>query len=130
MSLRSASDVEPRNYFLSPVPSLKLSNQLNHSGVVFKCPIKWGYDDGLSSKARKGAQIEKIVVGESIANEKRILHNFQRRPHSNILQALLIVDESIFLPRMNSTLDDRTMNYLLLHYPESCASDGLRHNYE
>lgn len=128
--------IEPRKYFLSPFPSLKLNNLLNHGGqafilafpgsIVFKCPIKWGYGEGISSKDKKSAEIEEIIAAESMSIEKQIFHDFRRKPHPNIVQALLLVDEGIFLPRMSSTLEERTLCYQFLHYPRSYASDSLK----
>ncbi|GAD93091.1 hypothetical protein MYCTH_2307898 [Paecilomyces variotii No. 5] len=44
----------------------------------------------------------------------------------NIIQALLIVPEGIFFPRMWSTLDDRVIYHRDLHYPECYIDNQLR----
>lgn len=126
----------PSKHFLSPFPSLRLNNLLNHGGqafivafpgcVVLKCPIRWALDDCLPAQARKGAEIEERVATESMSTEKQILSLIDHKPHPNILQALLVVPEGIFFPRMCSTLDDRVVGFRDLHYPECYASEPLK----
>jgi serine/threonine protein kinase len=126
----------PRKYFRSPFPSLILNNQLNHGAqaiilafpqsIVLKCPIKWGFDDGFPVKSKKTAEIEEIVSAESMSIEKQMLSILRRDRHPNIIEAIMIVPEGIFMPRMRFTLEDRVICYRDLHYPECHATDELK----
>ncbi|KAI1909366.1 hypothetical protein LOZ61_005001 [Ophidiomyces ophidiicola] len=136
MNAENRAASPPRTFFLSPFPSLRLTNILDHGGeafvlafpgsIVFKCPIRWGYKGDLPEKAVKSAQIKEYVSQESMAVEKKIFQLLKNRPHQNIIPALMIVSEGIFRPRMQSTLEDRVIRYRDLHFEEWHASDELR----
>ncbi|PGG96856.1 serine/threonine protein kinase [Helicocarpus griseus UAMH5409] len=127
---------QPRKYFLSPFPSLHISNVLNHGGqaiilafpgsIVFKCPIRWGYTGDIPANALKASRVQEQVATDSISVEKALFGILKTRPHPNIIAALMIVPEGIFLPRMQSTLEDRIVSYRDLRYPECYVSEYLK----
>lgn len=85
-----------------------------------------GLDEQLPIQAKRVAEIEQRVAGESMATERRVLSILQDQPHLSILQALMIVPEGIFFPRMCSSLDDRIVGSRNLHYPECYAIETLK----
>lgn len=67
------------------------------------------------------------MITESIAIEIEVFRILAERPHPNLLSALLIVPEGIFLPRMqSSTLQDHIFGHRDLRYPECFVSERLK----
>ncbi|KAL8864090.1 MAG: hypothetical protein Q9198_010098 [Flavoplaca austrocitrina] len=121
----------PPNFIVSPFPGLALTNILGRGGaalilsfpyrIVFKTPLKYRILDDWSEKTVSQATTSQGQAEWCIENEKALYAKLAIKPHRNLLKALLVVDEGIFLPRIDSTLEAYTMSWGL-GYPEESTS--------
>ncbi|KAL8753444.1 MAG: hypothetical protein Q9199_005041 [Rusavskia elegans] len=113
--------VVPPDFLASPFPQLALTNILGKGGaslilsfpyrIVLKTPNKYHIMDDWSEKTATKASESQAQAEWCMQNEKAVYAKLAVRPHRNLLWALLIVDEGIFLPRMDSTLEAYTLSW-------------------
>ncbi|KAL8849076.1 MAG: hypothetical protein Q9221_005920 [Calogaya cf. arnoldii] len=123
------------DFLASPFPHLALTNILGKGGaslilsfphrVVLKTPLKYHVSDDWSEKTASKASNSQAQAEWSMENEKAVYAKLAAKPHRNLLRALLVVDEGIFLPRMDSTLDAYTLSWGM-GYPEESAETRIR----
>ncbi|KAL8806739.1 MAG: hypothetical protein Q9182_001137 [Xanthomendoza sp. 2 TL-2023] len=116
------------SFVASPFPHLALTNILGRGGsslilsfpgqIVFKTPHKFHVSSKWSEKTASKASSQQSLGEWSMQNEKAVYTNIAVNPNRNLLRALLIVEEGIFLPRMSSTLETYTHSWAL-GYPET-----------
>ncbi|KAL8885535.1 MAG: hypothetical protein Q9215_006626 [Flavoplaca cf. flavocitrina] len=119
------------NFIASPFPGLALTNILGKGAaalilsfphhIVFKGPLKYRVQDDWSEKTVSQATTSQGQAEWCMENEKAVYAKLAIKPHRNLLKALLVVDEGIFLPRIDSTLEAYTMSWGL-GYPEESTS--------
>ncbi|KAL8694292.1 MAG: hypothetical protein Q9224_003597 [Gallowayella concinna] len=120
--------IAPPDFVASPFPHLSLTNILGRGGAslilsfphrtVFKTPHKFHVSSEWSEKIASKARSQQALGEWSMQNEKAVYTKIAFQPHRNLLRALLVVDEGIFLPRMSSTLETYLQSWSL-GYPET-----------
>ncbi|KAL8799666.1 MAG: hypothetical protein Q9223_007545, partial [Gallowayella weberi] len=115
--------IEAPSFVASPFPHLALTNIIGRGGaslilsfphrIVFKTPHKFHVLSEWSEKTASKARSQQGLGEWSIRNEKAVYTKIADNPHRNLLRALLIVDEGIFLPRMSSTLETYIQSWAL-----------------
>ncbi|KAL9632038.1 MAG: hypothetical protein Q9204_003966 [Flavoplaca sp. TL-2023a] len=121
----------PPNFIVSPFPGLALTNILGRGGaalilsfphrIVFKTPLKYRTQDDWSEETVSEAITSQGQAEWCMENEKAVYAKLAAKPHRNLLKALLVVDEGIFLPRVDSTLEAYTSSWGW-GYPEESTS--------
>ena len=127
--------VEPPEFLVSPFPQLALTNILGNGGAslilsfprrtVFKTPLKYRILNDWSEKTIPRAGSSQGQAEWCMQNEKTVCAQLAINPHRSLLRALLVVDEGIFLSRMDSTLDTHVLSWGL-GYPKPTEATKIQ----
>lgn len=127
--------IVPPDFLASPFPHLALTNILGKGGAalilsfphrnVFKTPLRYHVMSDWSEKTASRASDTQAQAEWCMQNEKTVYAQLAINPHRNLLRALLVVDEGIFLSRMDSTLDTHVLSWGL-GYPKPTEATKIQ----
>ncbi|KAL8837522.1 MAG: hypothetical protein Q9170_002481 [Blastenia crenularia] len=119
--------VEIPDYVRSPFPRLALTNIIGRGeaslilsfphGIALKSPYRYKPSSEWSEKTTWKANEHQAQAQWSMQMEATVYAQLLTKPNRNVLRPLLIVDEGIFMPRMESTLEAHILSWSL-GFPE------------